>query len=100
MLSPKEINSLLKGITGLNWLILHLMYGTGMRVMECVRLRLLDLDFEYRHVIVRAGKGRKDRTVPMPDVLIEALQAQIQMVEEKHEADLGLVETPIQIQKV
>ncbi|MES9834655.1 MAG: integron integrase [Candidatus Thiodiazotropha sp. DIVDIV] len=89
VLSPKEINALLMKVTGLNWLILHLMYGTGMRVMECVRLRLLDLDFDYRHIVVRAGKGKKDRTVPMPDVLIEALQSQIEKVKEQHETDLA-----------
>jgi site-specific recombinase XerD len=65
VLSFKEVNSLLKQTNGLNRLILHLMYGTGMRVMECVRLRILDLDFEYRHIVARAGKGKKDRTVLM-----------------------------------
>jgi integron integrase len=89
VLSFKEVNSLLKQTNGLNRLILHLMYGTGMRVMECVRLRILDLDFEYRHIVVRAGKGKKDRTVPMPDVLTAPLQAQIDRVKEQHENDLA-----------
>jgi integron integrase len=89
VLSIKEINSRLTQTNGLNRLILHLMYGTGMRVMECVRLRVLDLDFDYRHIVVRAGKGKKDRTVPMPDVLLEPLQAQIERVNEQHENDLA-----------
>ncbi len=89
VLSPQELNSLLKQLTGINWLIIHLMYGTGMRVMECVRLRLLDLDFDYRHIVVRAGKGMKDRTVPMPEVLVDPLQSQIKQVKQQHELDLS-----------
>jgi integron integrase len=88
VLSPQEINSLLKQLSGLNWLIINLMYGTGMRVMECVRLRLLDLDFDYRRIIVRASKGMKDRSVPMPDVLIEPLKTQIELVKHQHDQDL------------
>ncbi|MCG7874424.1 MAG: integron integrase [Candidatus Thiodiazotropha lotti] len=88
VLSIKEINSLLMQTKGVNQLILQLMYGTGMRVMECVRLRLLDLDFDYRNIIVRAGKGKKDRTVPMPDLLIPSLQAQVEQVQAQHKNDL------------
>jgi integron integrase len=89
VLSPQEINSVLSKTTGLNWLIVHLMYGTGMRVMECVRLRLLDLDFDYRRILVRASKGMKDRSVPMPDVLVEVLKSQIAQVKQQHELDLA-----------
>ncbi|MCW4205923.1 MAG: integron integrase [Candidatus Thiodiazotropha lotti] len=88
VLSIKEINSLLMQTKGVNQLMLQLMYGTGMRVMECVRLRLLDLDFDYRNIIVRAGKGKKDRTVPMPDLLIPSLQAQVEQVQAQHKNDL------------
>ena len=89
VLSPQEINSLLKQVTGINWLIIHLMYGTGMRVMECVRLRQLDLDFDYRRIIVRASKGMKDRSVPMPEVLVDPLKSQIRAITEQHELDLA-----------
>ncbi|ODB93201.1 hypothetical protein A3194_00410 [Candidatus Thiodiazotropha endoloripes] len=88
VLSIKEINSLLMQTKGVNQLILQLMYGTGMRVMECVRLRLLDLDFDYRNIVVRAGKGKKDRTVPMPDLLISPLQVQVEQVQAQHKNDL------------
>jgi integron integrase len=88
VLSIEEINSLLMRTKGFNQLILYLMYGTGMRVMECVRLRVLDLDFDYRNSVIRAGKGKKDRTVPMPDLLIKPLQAQIEHVKEQHDNDL------------
>ncbi len=89
VLSPQELDSLLRQLTGINWLIIHLMYGTGMRVMECVRLRLLDLDFDYRRIIVRAGKGMKDRSVPMPETLVDALKSQIEQVKKQHERDLA-----------
>ncbi|MEJ2692898.1 MAG: integron integrase [Candidatus Thiodiazotropha sp.] len=89
VLSFQEIDSLLNQLSGLNWLILCLMYGTGMRVMESVRLRLLDLDFDYRRIIVRAGKGMKDRSVPMPERLVVPLQAQIEQVTRQHERDLA-----------
>jgi integron integrase len=89
VLSPPEVISLLKRLTGLNWLIIHLMYGTGMRVIEVVRLRLLDLDFDYRRIIVRASKGMKDRSVPMPEVLVDALQTQIEAVKTLHEKDIS-----------
>ncbi|MEJ2619064.1 MAG: integron integrase [Candidatus Thiodiazotropha sp.] len=89
VLSIREINSLLMHAKGLHQLILHLMYGAGLRVMECVRLRILDLDFDYRNIVVRAGKGKKDRTVPLPDLLIKPLQAQINSVKEQHENDLA-----------
>ncbi len=89
VLSPQEVDSLLKQLSGLNWLILNLMYGTGMRVMECVRLRLLDLDFDYRRIIVRAGKGMKDRCVPMPEMLVVPLKTQIEQVMHQHEQDLA-----------
>jgi integron integrase len=73
----------------MNGLMIRLMYGTGMRVMECVRLRILDLDFSYRQIMIREGKGKKDRVVPMPDVLISSLQQQINRVELLHKKDLA-----------
>lgn len=89
VLSTQEINSIFSQLSGVNRLMINLMYGTGMRVMECVRLRILDLDFEYHQIIVRASKGKKDRSVPMPEVLVDPLQAQIQQVEEQHTRDLA-----------
>jgi integron integrase len=89
VLSPTEIRSLFSHLSGMNRLMIHLMYGTGMRVMECVRLRILDLDFEYRNVLVRCSKGKKDRSVPMPELLIEPLKAQIESVNQQHSQDLA-----------
>ncbi|MCP4235942.1 MAG: integron integrase [Aestuariibacter sp.] len=88
VLSQSEISSLFINMTGLQGFMARLMYGTGMRVTECVRLRILDLDFAYKQVIVRDAKGKKDRGVPIPDKLACNLQEQILNVKSKHEADL------------
>lgn len=74
---------------GREWLMASLLYGCGLRVMECVRLRVKDLDFGYRQILVRDGKGKKDRAVPMPQSLIAALQAQLQWAKKIHENDLA-----------
>lgn len=65
-----------------------LLYGCGMRLMECVRLRVLDIDFEYMNIIIRAAKGNKDRIVPLPGKLVESLKQQIKQVEIKHQEDV------------
>ena len=88
VLSPDEINMLFAELSGLKGLMIRLMYGTGMRVIECVRLRILDLDFSYKQIVVRASKGNKDRVVPMPDSLANDLQAQIYKVKRQHDNDL------------
>ncbi len=98
VLSPREVEAIFSHLDGANGLMIRLMYGTGMRVMECVRLRILDLDFEYRNIIVRQSKGKRDRSVPMPDILVEHLKRQIRFVKERHirdtEAGFGTVYLP------
>ena len=69
-------------------LMANLLYGCGMRLMECVRLRVLDVDFGYQQILIREAKGKKDRVVPIPQKLIEALKRQIQTVKKRHEEDL------------
>lgn len=89
VLSREETARLLAAIGHqLFGLMAGLMYGTGMRLMECVRLRVLDVDFEYSKIVVRDGKGGKDRIVPLPRRYREALQAQIAAVESLHRRDL------------
>jgi integron integrase len=88
VLSPDEIKQLLSKTRGMPALMIKLMYGTGMRVMECVRLRILDLDFSYKQIVIRASKGKKDRVVPMPEIMIEALHGQINAARKLHEKDL------------
>lgn len=88
VLSPNEMNNLFVHLSGLRGLMVNLMYGTGMRVIECVSLRILDLNFDYKQIVVRAGKGNKDRVVPMPDSLANHLQEQILNVKKQHDKDL------------
>ncbi|OQX30193.1 MAG: integrase [Candidatus Sedimenticola endophacoides] len=89
VLGQEEVAAIFSHIGGMKLLMLRLMYGTGMRVMECVRLRIMDLDFSYRQINVRMAKGKKDRVVPMPEVLVDMLQQQIRWVQRQHEQDLA-----------
>ena len=88
VLSPVEISILLGKVPGIRGLMIQLMYGTGMRVIECVRLRILDIDFSYKQIVVRASKGNKDRVVPIPERLTSFLQAQIEKVRAQHDIDI------------
>lgn len=88
VLSREEVARLLDALDGIPSLIGHLMYGTGMRLLEALRLRVKDIEFERRTVIVRAGKGDKDRHTVLPDALIEPLQAHLRKVQALHQADL------------
>lgn len=71
-------------------LILPLLYGSGMRVMECLRLRVKDIDFDYSSLTVRDGKGNKDRTTLLPQKLIKPLQEQLALSRQIHTRDLEL----------
>lgn len=70
-------------------LMAGLLYGCGLRLMECVRLRILDVDFGYQRILIRNAKGGKDRIVPLPNRLNEMLHAQIKSVEQQHRQDLA-----------
>lgn len=89
VLSREEVASVLTRMNGRYWLMASLMYGTGLRVAECLRLRVQDLDFGYRQVVVRSGKGGKDRFVPLPDSLEVSVRQQIQESERIRETDLA-----------
>ena len=65
-----------------------LLYGVGLRLMECVRLRVKDLDFDYRQVTVRDGKGQKDRATMLPQLIVELLKMHLEKVRALHEQDL------------
>ncbi len=79
VLSVDEINRLLSGINNtLYRIITSLLYGSDLRLMECVRLRVCDLDFDYKQIVVRDGKGKKDRVVPMPESLVASLKEQLE----------------------
>jgi integron integrase len=89
VLNTDEIAAFLRAIDIDYWLIACLMYGSGLRLMEAVRVRVKDLDFEHRAVIVRGGKGGKDRVVTLPDELIVPLRRQLQRSRLFHERDLA-----------
>ena len=88
VLTAQESMRLLDGMEGTSGLIARLLYGTGMRVMEGVRLRVKDVEFIRRELIVREGKGNKDRVTMLPQSLIEPLQQHLKRVKALHEKDL------------
>jgi integrase len=73
---------LLAATTGTTGLMIRLMYGTGMRLMECLQLRVKEVDFERNSILIRAGKGNKDRTVMLPERLKDPLQAHVARLKE------------------
>lgn len=87
VLTRTEVRSLLAHVEGVPGLMARLLYGTGMRLMECVRLRVKDLDLERREVMVRGGKGGRDRVTMIPQALVEPLRDHLKRVEERHLAD-------------
>jgi integron integrase len=88
VLTQREVRALLAALDGRQWLMASLLYGTGMRLMECVRLRVKDVDFEYGRIVVRDAKGAKDRVVPLPRALASALREHLVAVRATHRADL------------
>ena len=93
-----EVKRILANLDGIQHLIVSLLYGAGMRLMEGLRLRVKDLDFEYHQITVRDGKGHKDRRTMLPSILVEPLQQQLQKAKRLHDQDLamgyGAVEMP------
>ena len=89
VLTPTEVRELLLHMDGTTGLIGQLLYGTGMRLLEALRLRVTDVEFARREIIVREGKGNKDRVTVLPENLIAPLQAQLQKARALHEKDLA-----------
>lgn len=87
VLSREEVGRLLAVTNGVTGLMLRLMYGTGLRLLECLRLRVKDVDFDRRQIILREAKGGKDRTVMLPEALRAALQEQAERVRVLWEED-------------
>ncbi|MCC5809140.1 MAG: integron integrase [Ectothiorhodospiraceae bacterium] len=88
VLSRIEVRHLLAGLRGTHWLIASLLYGTGMRLMESLRLRVQDLEFDRGLIVVRRGKGDKDRIVPLPESLVEPLTEHLESARALHQRDL------------
>jgi len=89
VLTKEETLRLIGCLSGAHQLMAKLIYGSGIRLMECLRLRVKDLEFERRAIIVRDGKGAQDRVTVLPDSLIPLLQEHLQRVKALHEQDLA-----------
>jgi len=98
VLTPAEVVTLLAGLTGPTALVGSLLYGAGLRLLEALRLRIKDIDFERREIIVRRGKGQKDRHTVLPGKLVDPLRGHLELVRARHGADVeegcGFVELP------
>ena len=103
VLTVREVNAVLSSLDGVRGLVAQLLYGTGMRLMECLRLRVKDIDFERKEIIVRHGKGGKDRVTVLPDKISAALYAHLEKVEVLHAQDLkegyGCVYMPFALER-
>lgn len=95
VLTSEEVQVILTQLEGITKLIAELLYGSGLRISECLRLRVLDLDFSYNQIQVRSGKGQKDRITIMPQILKKKLKNQVQKVKVIHDKDTaaGYAET-------
>jgi integron integrase len=98
VLTRNEVSALLSRTTGTPSLMLQLLYGTGIRLLECCRLRVKDLDFSRKEIIVREGKGDRDRRTMMPQSTTGPLRQQLTSARALHDADVkegrGFVELP------
>ncbi len=88
VLSPGEVAALLAQLDGVHGLMAGILYGCGLRLMECLRLRVKDVDFAYRQILVRDGKGAKDRVTMLPERLVQALHEQLGVAKRLHAIDL------------
>jgi integron integrase len=93
-----EVQAILAHLQGTKWLMAALLYGAGLRLHECLRLRVKDIDFHYNVITVREGKGYKDRVTMLPQNVKEPLRQHLKQIKEAHEQDLaegfGTVELP------
>jgi integron integrase len=89
VLTPDEAQRLLTQMQGTKWLMASLLYGAGLRLRECLKLRVKDVDFGYRQILVRDGKGAKDRVTMLSQSLVEPLKRHLVRVKVLHERDLA-----------
>ncbi|MBI3607647.1 MAG: integron integrase [Nitrospirae bacterium] len=89
VLTISEVTAVLNHIEGVVALMARLLYGSGLRLMECCQLRVKDVDFDYRQITVRDGKGAKDRVTMLPASLVEPLKGHLPSVKALHERDLA-----------
>lgn len=88
VLTVDEVNAVLAQLDGVYWLIASLLYGSGLRLMECLRLRVSDIDLAQHQIVVRGGKGGKDRATMLPKAVLPALRLHLERRAEQHRQDL------------
>ncbi|MCF6238279.1 MAG: site-specific integrase, partial [Candidatus Marinimicrobia bacterium] len=88
VLTEEEVKRVFTQLRGTHLLMAKLIYGSGLRLMECLRLRIQDIDFGQRNIFIRSGKGGKDRTTFLPQLIHEELRLHIERVKEQHHNDL------------
>ena len=89
VMTREEVMAVITAMSGTFQLIAKLLYGSGLRLIECLRLRVKDIDFAQHQIIVRDGKGMKDRVTMLPDTLVEPLREHLQRVKMLHQQDLA-----------
>jgi integron integrase len=103
VLSREEAKNVIAKMEGVYQLMAQLMYGSGLRLMEVIRLRVKDLDFANRQIIVRDGKGENDRPTMFPDILLEPLRLHLRQVRAQHDMELskgfGTVHLPYALER-
>lgn len=87
VMTRSEVRRVLDALHDRYWLAASMLYGSGMRLIECLRLRIQDVDFEYLQITIRDGKGRKDRRTLLPESLVPHLQQEFRRVRQLHEQD-------------
>jgi integron integrase len=99
----EEVRAILIQLDGQRWLMGQLLYGAGLRLMECLRLRVKDVDFGYKQIVVRDGKGHKDRITMLPEIISDPLLRHLLKVKQIHHEDLkagfGMVYLPYALER-
>jgi integron integrase len=90
VLGREEVRNLLARLDGPVWLVCAVLYGAGLRLLEALHLRVKDIDMDRREIVVRGGKGQKDRRTVLPDVLIKPLRSHLAAVQTQHDGDISL----------
>jgi integron integrase len=103
VLTRQEVKSVLNALDHSDWLMVMLLYGSGLRLMECLQLRVKDIDFTTHQIVVRAGKGDKDRYTMLPTAVKEPLAKHLDLIKRQHQRDLerglGRVALPNALQR-
>jgi integron integrase len=103
VLTKAEVQQVIARISGLHQMMAKLLYGSGIRLMECLRLRVKDIEFERSQIMVRDTKGNEDRVTMLPQSIVPLLRSHLATVKQLHEADLangyGMVELPYALER-